>query len=129
MEAASGGGDRSDIHTFLAGAAAFLQMGSNYMRIVAAISVLVHRHMEPPVALPPPEGAHQLSSEIADYALKNFKTFYDAFTDGPWSSDSDTEADVQAKAKAILLVAKSWDEMQATKGRNVEPQGNKTMSF
>lgn len=71
--------------------ASFFSMGGNFVRLVLAVDTGIHKYMAAPVRAPPPEGASDLALELADYCVKNYKSFSDTIACDTWSSDEERE--------------------------------------
>ena len=90
-------------------------MGGNFLRLILATKELVERFMDPPVLGDAPAGAAQLSADVFNYALKNYKASSDFYSCEAWSSDE--EGDVgsshgnrRAPKKRHEAYTAAWEE-------------------
>ena len=101
---------------------AFFHMGGNFIRLIQSCPLEIQRNMVAPVVGDPPPQAQEVSKELMDYAIQNYKLYKESHLDEPWSSDEeeeevapdDDEAAAAAKRKAYMkrrryLYRKSWE--------------------
>lgn len=111
----------SDVYAFFCTATAFFRMGGNFVRLIHATSIELDWNLKAPVVGTPPPGSAETSAELRDYAVKNYKSFIDAYGDGAWSSDEEAADDDSKEAREAekrradmrrrsYLYNRAWDE-------------------
>ena len=81
-----------NVVSFMVSGAAFLKMGTNYLRLCQALAVEMQRRFRPPILGEPPAAATQLAAELCDFCLRNFKGFRRA-DEGEAATSSESDLD------------------------------------
>jgi hypothetical protein len=102
-----------DALTFLTTGAVFFKMGGNFLRLVQAVAVVFDKLLPKPVVGEPPPLAKELSDELRDFAVCNYKFFVFSRSNHVAAGDDDDGIDQKLEAdrrRRSWLYNRAWDD-------------------